>query len=217
MSNYNTKNYTEQGGEKTVIGGELVVEEAGALNVDGEMTVNEGGSLDVDGSMTIESGATLVIKSGATFTNENEGEEEETVKIPYMAPSTQSSAANVAKDFNGLLALLKAVGLMNTTAPTISITAQPEDAACNTNGSVSLSVAASVTDGRPIGYQWYSNSTETTVGGTKVTPNGTGTTISPPTNAAGTIYYYCIVSDGSGALTESVAPVTSDIVAVVVS
>ena len=122
MSNYNTKNYTEQGGEKTVIGGELVVEEAGALNVDGEMTVNEGGSLDVDGSMTIESGATLVIKSGATFTNENEGEEEETVKVPYMTPSTQSSAANVAKDFNGLLALLKAVGLMNTTAPTISIT-----------------------------------------------------------------------------------------------
>ena len=170
----------------------------------------------MDGDMIIESGATLVIKSGATFTNENEGEEEETVKVPYMTPSTQSSAANVAKDFNGLLALLKAVGLMNTTAPTISIP-PAGGRACNTNGSVSLSVAASVTDGRPIGYQWYSNSTETTVGGTKVTPNGTGTTISPPTNAAGTIYYYCIVSDGSGALTESVAPVTSDIVAVVVS
>ncbi len=189
MSNYNTKNYTEQGGEKTVIGGELV----------------------------IEAGAELKVLSGATFTNENEGEEVETTTVPYMAPSTQSSAANVAKDLNGLIALLKAAGLMNTTAPTISITTQPEDTACNTNGSVSLSVAASVTDGRPLGYQWYSNSTETTVGGTKVTPNGTGTTISPPTNAAGTIYYYCIVSDGSGALTESVAPVTSDIVAVVVS
>ena len=27
MMSYNTKNYTEQGGEKTVIGGELVIEE----------------------------------------------------------------------------------------------------------------------------------------------------------------------------------------------
>lgn len=189
MSNYNTKNYTEQGGEKTVIGGELVV----------------------------EPGAELVIKSGAIFINENADKEDEATKIPYMAASTQTSAANVAKDLSGLIYLLKAAGLMDTTAPTISITAQPEDAACAANGTVSLSAAAESTDDRPLNIQWYSNTTETTVGGTKISPNGTGATYAPPTNATGTIYYYCIVSDASGALTESVAPVTSDIVAVVVS
>ena len=187
MSNYNTKNYTEQGGEKTVIGGELVV----------------------------ESGAELVIKSGATFTNENGGEEEAGGKVPYMAASTQTSAANVAKDFNGLIALLKAAGLMDTTAPTISITEQPEDAAYNTNGTISLSVAAASSDGRPINYQWYSNATKTTVGGSKITGE-TGTTYEAPTNASGTFYYYCIVSDGSGAVTESVTPATSEIATVVV-
>ncbi|WP_205160376.1 MULTISPECIES: hypothetical protein [Bacillaceae] len=32
---YNTKNYTEQGGEKTVIGGELTIEKSGKLTFDG--------------------------------------------------------------------------------------------------------------------------------------------------------------------------------------
>jgi len=32
---YNTKNYTEQGGEKTVIGGELVVTAEGKITFDG--------------------------------------------------------------------------------------------------------------------------------------------------------------------------------------
>ena len=32
---YNTKNYTEQGGDKTVIGGELVITSEGKLTFDG--------------------------------------------------------------------------------------------------------------------------------------------------------------------------------------
>jgi len=32
---YNTKNYTEQGGEKTVIGGELAVTEEGKITING--------------------------------------------------------------------------------------------------------------------------------------------------------------------------------------
>ena len=35
---YNTKNYTEQGGEKTVIGGEIVIK--------GKLVVEEGGSVE---------------------------------------------------------------------------------------------------------------------------------------------------------------------------
>jgi len=34
---YNTKNYTEQGGERTVIGGELVITEDGKLSFDGDL------------------------------------------------------------------------------------------------------------------------------------------------------------------------------------
>jgi len=188
MSNYNTKNYTEQGGEKTVIGGELV----------------------------IEAGAELKVLSGATFTNENGSGEADAAKIPYMAASVQSTGANVAKDLSGLIALLKTAGLMDTTAPTLSITSQPQDVTCAVNGAVSLSVAAAVSDGRPIAYQWYSNASDSNTGGTKITAGGAGATYAPPTNAAGTVYYYCVVLDGSGAATESVASVASETAAVTV-
>ena len=189
MSNYNTRNYTEQGGEKTVIGGELVIVPGGGL----------------------------VVEKGAAFTNDNDDGESEAVKVPYMAGCTQSTGSNVAKDLSALITLLKAAGLMNTAAPTITVSVQPEDAACAVNGTVSLSVTAASSDGRSLGYQWYSNTTYGNAGGTKITSNGTAATYAPPTNAAGTIYYYCVVSDGSGAATESVSPVTTDAVAVVVS
>ncbi len=34
---YNAKNYTEQGGERTVIGGELVIDETGQLSFNGKI------------------------------------------------------------------------------------------------------------------------------------------------------------------------------------
>jgi len=71
---YNTKNYTEQGGEKTVIGGEL------AIGADGKVTFD---------------GAEL--KPAAV-----------------QADSTAEDVATLLADFNGLLAKLKAAGLMES-------------------------------------------------------------------------------------------------------
>ena len=65
---YNTKNYTEQGGEKTVIGG------------------------------------TLEIKQEASVTGLPIAENQ--------ADSTATDVAGLTTDFNGLLAKLKAAGLM---------------------------------------------------------------------------------------------------------
>ena len=182
MSDYNTKNYTEQGGERTVIGGELVIAPGGKL------TDNSGTS-----------------------------EETETVTIPYLANSTQSTAANVVKDFNALLILMRAQGLMDAVAPTITITTQPEEQSVAINDAVELVVAGSSSDGRAVAYQWYSNTANSTVGATKIATGGTAATYAPVTTAAGTVYYYCVVSDAAGGATESVAPVTSSIVAVVVA
>ena len=183
MSDYNTKNYTEQGGERTVIGGELVIAPGGKL--------------------TDNSGAAE--------------EEVETSKIPYLANSTQSTAANVVKDFNALLILMRAQGLMDGVAPTITITTQPVEQSVAVNGSVNLAVAGSCSDGRAVAYQWYSNTVNSTVGATKITTAGTAATYVPVTTTAGTVYYYCVVSDAAGGATESVAPVTSTIAAVIVA
>ena len=182
MSDYNTKNYTEQGGERTVIGGELVIAPGGKLT-----------------------------------DNSGVPDEEETAKIPYLANSTQSTAANVVKDFNALLTLLRAGGFMDSVAPTITILTQPVDQNVAVNGSAELTVSGSCSDGRTVAYQWYSNTVNSATGGTKITTAGAATTYSAPTTTAGTIYYYCVVSDGVGSATESAVPVTSSIVAVVVA
>lgn len=68
----NVKNYTEQGGERTVIGGELEIAETGKLTFDGT----------------------------------------ELQPAQTQANSTASTVAGIVADFNGLLAKLKAAGIM---------------------------------------------------------------------------------------------------------
>ena len=52
-------------------------------------------------------------------------------------------------------------------------------------------------------YQWYSNTVDNTVSGTAIT-GATNSTFTPPTNAIGTVYYYCVITQtGSGCGTVS--------------
>lgn len=68
----NVKNYTEQGGERTIIGGELAIASTGKL----------------------------------TFNDT------ELLPAATQANSTASTVAGIVADFNGLLAKLKAAGIM---------------------------------------------------------------------------------------------------------
>jgi hypothetical protein len=61
-----------------------------------------------------------------------------------------------------------------------------------------LSVTASVTDGGTLSYQWYSNTSNNTDGGTLV---GTGISYTPPTNNLGILYYYVVVTNTLGSST----------------
>ena len=79
--------------------------------------------------------------------------------------------------------------------PVISITTQPEANTTFVEGSVSgaLSVVASATQGATVNYQWYSNTTNSNVGGTAISgANGASFTI--PASQAGTYYYFCEVT-----------------------
>ena len=78
-----------------------------------------------------------------------------------------------------------------------SISAQPSNASqslCLNVAATPLSVSASGT--APISYQWYQNATNSNSGGTSVGASNGGQTNSytPQTPAAGTFYYYCVVS-----------------------
>ncbi|MFR0924029.1 MAG: hypothetical protein ACLSGI_04920 [Butyricicoccaceae bacterium] len=59
-------------------------------------------------------------------------------------------------------------------------------------------------------YQWYSNTSSSNEGGTEIS-NATSATYSPNITAAGTTYYYCVVTVTNGSDTTShpaVVPVT---------
>ena len=82
-------------------------------------------------------------------------------------------------------------GFVKIAAP-VAIVAQPSltsQAACLGNPVIPVSVEASGT----ARYQWYKNSSPTVIGGQLIT-GATANSFLPPTDIAGTFYYYCIVS-----------------------
>ena len=107
---YNTKNYTEQGGEKTVIGGTLeILEGASVIGLPpAQIPAAAAASLGGVKAAAKEEADTVPVKIGA----------DGVLYVPaYPAAENQaaSAAQNVAgllADFNALLVKLKAAGLM---------------------------------------------------------------------------------------------------------
>ena len=93
----------------------------------------------------------------------------------------------------------------------VSITTQPTGATYDVNAANvnELKFEVSATGVKEFSYQWYSNTTNSTVGGREITTNGKSNTYTPVVTTAGTTYYYCIATAG-------VLSVTSDVVAVAV-
>ena len=97
--------------------------------------------------------------------------------------------------------------------PVITITTNPTATTTVTQGSItgSLTCAATVSPSATVTYQWYSNTTNSSTGGTVLTSAG-ATTASftiPTTLTAGTYYYFCEArSTGADSKRSSVATVT---------
>ena len=107
MSEYNAKNYTEQGGEITHIGGKLIIEEGASVeglpNGDGSYALPPA-TESVLGGIKVGSGLS-VLADGTLSAN----------GITPMENQTNSEATTIValKDnFNALLTKLKSVGFM---------------------------------------------------------------------------------------------------------
>ena len=96
-----------------------------------------------------------------------------------------------------------------TVNPAPTITTQPASSAVCLGGTPTpLTVALNSSSVTPT-YQWYSNTANSTSGGTSIS-GGTNATYNPPATAVVTLYYYCIISLSSGgcsSLTSNVAEV----------
>ncbi len=102
---------------------------------------------------------------------------------------------------------------VNAEAPVIL--AQPEDRIVDVGGIADLSVTA--TANGTLSYQWYSNTSKSTVDGTLLT-GATNATFSAPTDTAGTTYYYVVVTNNDDSVTGlKTATVTSSVVKVTVN
>ena len=185
----NVKNYTEQGGEKTVIEGVLEVKNGGKLIIDGQEFSSSGTS-----SHTTPSSSPTGFR-----------------KVSYQATSTSTNVEGIRHDFNDLIDAMKEAGLMETERPHITISSQPQDAEV-TEGQINarLTVQASGSDGRALTYKWFSNTQKSTNNGTFLLTNNTGEFIVPTTLTEGTYYYYCVIS------AEDVDDVTTNIVTITV-
>ena len=97
-----------------------------------------------------------------------------------------------------------------SSAETPTINVHPTDADTPyTQGDTAdaLTVEAKVNDGGDLSYQWYSNSVDSNTGGTAI-GGATGSSYTPPTDAVGTTWYYCVVTNTnavSGATAQAVS------------
>ena len=82
--------------------------------------------------------------------------------------------------------------LVNAAEPAIDT--EPQGITVNIGSSATLSVSASSVDGGTLSYQWYSNTANSNSGGTLIS-GAEGATYSPPTDTAGTFYYYVVVTN----------------------
>ena len=119
---YNTKNYTEQGGEKTVIGGTLEIKEGASvtgLSANPLLVATEE-TLGGVKAAAADEGDTVEIKIGEdgklyapTYPTDATESVSGLVKMAaYQADSIAEDTATLVTDFNALLAKLKAAGLM---------------------------------------------------------------------------------------------------------
>lgn len=119
---YNTKNYTEQGGEKTVIGGTLEIKEGASvtgLSADPLLVATEetlGGvkaaAAGEDDTVEVKIGEDGKLYAPTYPTDATESVSGLVKAAANQADSIAEDTATLVTDFNALLAKLKAAGLM---------------------------------------------------------------------------------------------------------
>ena len=101
-----------------------------------------------------------------------------------------------------------------TNRPVLTIQTQPtlqQDICNNTTGSLSVT-ATGGSGALSYTYQWYSNTTNSNIGGTSIVLNATSSSYTvPATTTVGSRYYYVVVTDGGcgGTLTSTAAQINT--------
>jgi hypothetical protein len=121
--------------------------------------------------------------------------------IPYFNMQQIKNSAGEIPNGAYFQLLVRAPMVAVVVGPTINT--QPSTTAqtlCLNAATTALSVSASSPNGSAISYQWYSNASNSNVGGTAI-GGATSASYTPPSNVAGTKYYYVICTNNQGSTT----------------
>lgn len=134
-------------------------------------------------------GATLVAttNSSAATTDTYTPSTASVGTLYYYVVVTNSNTCPVTSAFTGAI----------TVNASVSITAPPSTAAQTVCVGFAIAPLSVTATGGGLSYQWYSNNTNSNVGGTLI--SGATAASYPPSNAVAmaTTYYYCVVSNGA--------------------
>ena len=113
------------------------------------------------------------------------------------------------------------VGLSNTTTKAVvsitNLTPTSQTICLNSTAqALSLTTAVTPSNFAPLHYQWYRNTTNSTTGGTAIT-GANAATYTPPTNVAGTFYYYVVVTADCSTATSSTVVFTVNPITPIIS
>lgn len=108
----------------------------------------------------------------------------------YCVVTSTDSSMTGDKTATATSSLVKAVVREITYTP--AITTQPTAVSVYTDSTAKFTIAA-VGNGT-LSYQWYSNTTKSTTGASAIS-GATGTAYSASTEAEGTAYYYCVITN----------------------
>ena len=110
---YSVKNYTEQGGERTVIGGEIEILAGAKIKADeGAEVEGFGGGGYTLPPATSEVLGGIMVGSGLSVEEDGTLSADGVTKAENQADSTATEVAGLVTDFNALLDKLKEAGLM---------------------------------------------------------------------------------------------------------
>jgi hypothetical protein len=184
-------------------------------------------SLSVTANVT--DGGTLSYQWYSNTSNSNTGGDlvasSETYTVPtdavgifyyYAVVTNTNTAVNGAQTVSAPSgAAVITVFVTNAATPLISL--QPQSSAYSQNAPASLSVAANVSDGGILSYQWFSNTTNSNTGGTEI-PSETSDTYTAPNDTVATSYYYAVVTNTNTAVDGSqTAAAASDVAVITVA
>lgn len=125
--------------------------------------------------------------------------------ISFGNQTSAGTYSVIATNSNGCTATMTGSVSITVQNPP-SITSNPSTASASTciNGTGFTSISVSATGTATLTYQWYCNTTASNSGGSLIS-GATSSSYTPPNNVAGTMYYYCVVTNMCGTATSNVS------------